>query len=106
MSEKELYDILVTMKIPVAYDHFEQYPDSKVTLPFIIYRNNDSFTQKAEDTTWLRINNYIVDLATEKKDTALEATLENLFTTYNLPFDKEEDYLEDERIYQIRYFIC
>ena len=48
MSEKELYDLLSTLQIPLAYDHFEQYPDRKISLPFIIYRNNDPLTKKAE----------------------------------------------------------
>ena len=108
MSEKELFDLLCTVSttMPVAYDHFEEYPDHKIKPPFIVYRNTDTFTQKAEDVTWQKWNNYIVDLATETKDTSLEATIETLFTNNGIPFDKEENYIDEERIYQIRYFIC
>lgn len=105
MSEKELYDLLVTLKLPVAYDHFEEYPTNKVTPPFVLYFNTDATTVKAEDRTWLRYNNYIVDLVTEKKDPDLEEELEDMFYNNTIPFDKEENYIDDERIYQIRYFI-
>lgn len=104
MSEKELFDLLVTLEIPVAYDHFEQYPDKKIAPPFIVYRNTDPTTQKAEDITWYKHNNYIIDLVTELKNVALEDSLEALLTNYHMPFDKEENYIDDERIYQVRYF--
>lgn len=106
MNEKTLYDLLVTLNIHVAYDHFEQSPSNKIVPPFILYRNTDSFTKKAEDRTWARFNNYIVDLVTETKNPDLEQSLEDLFYENCIPFDKEENYLDDERIYEIRYFIC
>lgn len=108
MNEKDMFDLLSTLSttIPVAYDHFEQYPDKKVPIPFILYRNTDTFTQKAEDITWQKWNNYIVDLVTEKKDVTLEESLETLFANNGLPFDKEENFIDEERIYQIRYFVC
>lgn len=106
MSEKELFSLLATLKIPVAYDHFEEYPKQKVVPPFIVYRNTDTFTQKADDITWYKHNNYIIDLVTDKKDAQLEESVEALLTENLLPFDKEENYIDDERIYQIRYFTC
>lgn len=107
MTEKQMYDLLKTVSttVPVAYDHFEQFPDKKVSLPFIIYRNDDPTTVKAEDVTWYKHNNYIVDLCTEKKDTFLETSIETIFTNNSIPFDKEENYIDEERMFQIRYFV-
>lgn len=105
MNEKELYDLLLTLKLPVAYDHFEDDPINEVNPPFIAYKNSDPTTVKAEDQTWMRLNNYQVTLVTEKKDTGLESDLEELFAQNSIPFDKEEDYISDERIFEIRYFI-
>lgn len=102
MDESQLYKLLKGLELPVAYDHFigdEQTP------PFILYRNIDSQTFKADDMTYLRANAYIIDLVTEIKDVELEKQLEDLFDDNHLPYDKEEDYIESERIYQIRYFI-
>lgn len=104
MSEKNLYELLSTLNIPVAYDHFEEYPLNKVTPPFITYTNTDPTTTKAEDVTWHSHNNYIIDLVTDKKDVQLEAQLESLFFDNEMPYDKEENYIDDERIYQIRYY--
>lgn len=105
MSEEELYTLLTSISgfsNKVAYDHFTE---PNITPPFILYRNTDSTTIKADDKVALRENEYIVDLITILKDSALEKTLEALFNDNYIPFDKEEDFIESEKIYQIRYFI-
>lgn len=102
MTEKELKDILDTLGLNVAYDHFIS---NEVAPPFILYRNTDSTTFKADDKVHCRINQYIIDLITEVKQVELESNLEQLLNDNYLPFDKFEDYIESERIYQIRYFI-
>ena len=102
MDETSLYNLLLTLHLPVAYDHFTS---PHISPPFIIYRNTDTTTFKADDITFKRINNYIVDLVTDTKDVDMEESIESLFESNFLPYDKEEDYIESERIYQIRYFI-
>ena len=106
MTEKELFTILKQTNLPVAYDHFEQTNTKTVEPPFILYRNDDSFTQKAEDKTWWKCNNYIVELCTNTKNVDLEDSLEDLFTENEIPFDKEELFIDEERMYEIRYYIC
>ena len=106
MTEKELYDLLVTLKLPTAYDHFEEDTVNSVSPPFIVYADDSPTTKKAEDKTWFKHNNFIVTLITEKKDVALESQLEALFDSNDIPFDREEYYISDERIYNIRYTIC
>lgn len=101
MLEKPLFDLLNTLGLNVAYDHFL----AKTEPPFLLYRfvGNNPFL--ADDCNYINENNYIIDLVTEYKDTALEQTLEQLLTDNHIPFTKSEDYIESERIYQIRYMI-
>lgn len=105
MGEATLYTLLKTLNIPVAYDHFVVTNEITVSPPFVLYRNDDSNNFKAEDKVYLKNNKYIIDLVTETKDTAKETTLETLLDNNNIPWDKAEDYIESEKIYQIRYFI-
>ena len=102
MNEEELYKLLGRLNIPYAYDHFK---DDKTIPPFILYRNDDTDTFKADDKTYYKENNYIVDLTTIKKMPQLEEQLEILFNDNNIPFDKFENYIESEKIFQIRYLI-
>ena len=107
MSEKDIYDMLndSDLNIQVAYDHFVQNANGKVVPPFILYRSNSSDNFKADDKSYFRNCEYIIDLVTDKKDVSLESSVESLLSENNLPFDKEEDFIESEQIYQIRYFI-
>lgn len=102
MKEIDIYPLLTGMKIPVAYDHFV---NDDTLPPFILYRNDDTETFKADDKTYYKENSYIVDLVTEKKDVSVEEQLETIFNNNNIPFDKVEDYIESQKIFQIRYFI-
>lgn len=111
MTFKELKEMLEAITIgqnpiPVAYDHFEEYPDFKVVPPFILFRNNETFTLKADDNVHYQEDRYEIDLITDvKRDSSLEQQLETILINNHLPYDKEADYINDERIYQVRYFI-
>ena len=102
MEETNIYTLLCSVNIPVAYDHFI---DDKTIPPFILYRNDDTDTFKADDKTYYKENNYIIDLTTIKKQPDLEEQLETLFDSNNIPYEKFEDYIESEKIFQIRYLI-
>ena len=101
MENKKLFELLKQMNLEVAYNHFNK----KIEPPFIIYDDDDPTTFKADDKVYKKINNYIVDLVTSKKDVKLENQLEQLFDDNNIPYEKTSDYIEDEKIYQIEYTI-
>lgn len=104
MEYKDLFDLLKTLEIPVAYDHFKS--NKKVTPPFIVYRMNAPQTFKAEGKTWFKPYNYEIELVTEKKDIELEETIEDLLTENNIPYDIDEEVWDnDEQIYHNFYEI-
>ncbi len=105
MEEEKLYQLLGSLSIPVAYDHFINNEELIVEPPFILYRNDQAEQFKADDKIFYKNKQYIVDLITDMKDTVLENTLEELFNDNNLPWDKIEAYLDTEEIYQITYYI-
>ena len=104
MTHKEIYDLLVTLKIPEAYDHF--LSDKEVSIPFIVYREQGVDTFKADSNTYYRPRNYEIELVTEKKEVELQNQLETLLKTNNIPFDTtDEVWDQDERIYHNFYEI-
>lgn len=102
MNEKELYQLLSTLGYPVAYDHFVSPVTSR---PFILYRNASVESFKADDTTYYKPPKYEINLITDTKDIIVENRLETLLVDNHLPFDKYEDFIKDEKIYQITYEI-
>ena len=104
MKHKDLYQLLETLDIPVAYDHFNS--DKNIEPPFVVYRETSPDTFKADSITYFRPYNFEIELVTSIKDVALEQSIENLLTTNNIPYDVESEVCdEDERIYHNFYEI-
>lgn len=102
-----IYKLLLEMNLPVAYHHFQiDEKNQKPKPPFIIYVADDTDAFYADDKTYINPESFIVDLITLKKDKELEQELETLFFNANIPFEKMGDnYIESEKIFQIRYLI-
>ena len=104
IEHKELYELLNTLDIPVAYDHFET--NKEVSIPFIVYRELGLDTFRADGITYHQFFNYEIELITEKKELALERQLEGILTTNKIPYEKNDEvWDEQERIYHNYYEI-
>ena len=104
MKHKELFTLLKTLNIPVAYDHFDS--DKNITPPFIVYREVSPNTFKADNKTYYRPYEFELELITIKKDIALEEILEGLLDNNNMPYDKSNEVWDnDEKIYHNFYII-
>ena len=104
MSYKELFDLLSTLKIPVAYNHFEE--SQNVMPPFLIYRERDFNTLYADDINYFDIENFELELVTIKKDIQLENKISNLLKENNIAYAKEPSIWDsEEKIYHTIYDI-
>ena len=104
MEHKDIYDLLKTLDIPVAYDHFDS--NKNVNPPFIAYREISPDTFKADGITYYRPYEFEIELVTEKKDVALEKAIEELLTNNKIPYDVENEvWDEDQKIYHNFYEI-
>lgn len=101
MTEQELYTLLKTLKLPVAYDHFVDMDE----LPGIVYREATDNVFYADDTAFYLQNQFEVVLITKYKDVDLESELETLFTNNDIAFEKQEYFNDAERVYFIEYDI-
>lgn len=98
MTHSDLYQLLGTLKIPVAYDHFNS--DKNVNPPFVVYRETAPDTFKADGITYYRPYNFEIELITTKKDIELQNEIEELLTNNKIPYDiYEEVWDDDEKIY-------
>lgn len=101
---KQIYDLLKTLNIPVAYDHFNS--NKEVTLPFVVYRETGTDTFKADGITYYRPYSFEIELVTEKKDVALQQNIEELLTLNKIPYDSSDEvWDEEEKIYHNYYEI-
>ena len=104
IEHKQLYDLLRTLNIPVAYDHFDS--NKEISIPFLVYRELALDTFRADDITYHQFNNFEIELITEKKDVALEKQIEGLLTTNKIPYNKNDEVWDnEEKIYHNYYEI-
>lgn len=97
-----LMTVLQQLNIPVAYDHF----NTDTNPPFVVYRRYSQSNFGADNKVYTKINNYYIELYTEYKDVELEERLETLLTNNDIFFNVEsEDYISDEKMYEIIYSI-
>ncbi len=101
MNEAELSSLLKSTGLSVAYNHFKSPPE----LPYIVYLFSHSNNFGADNKVHTKINNYQVELYSDKKDLLSERLIEDLFDSNEIFYDKSETYIESEELYQVMYEI-
>lgn len=101
MTREEVYDMIASVGIPAAYHHF-----TKATAkdpPFICFYYGYDNDVLADDQNYVTVNNLTVELYTDNKDFALQASLESALQTAGLVWSHTEVYIESELMYMETY---
>lgn len=100
MELTEFASLLETeTKLPVAYHHYDDPP----TLPYLIYYVMDREDVRADDTTFVKVNELAVELYSEHKDLSAEQAIESFFDSHEIGYLTQETYLDDEKMYERIY---
>ena len=101
MTTLEIKQMLDTLDIPVAYHHF---PASRTpSLPFIAYQFPTSDPFFADGKVYAGTYDLDIRLCSEVKDFELEARLDELLDSYDIPYFKSEYWIETERMFETLY---
>ena len=97
----EVIQILKKLGIPYAYDHFAEGegPDP----PFICYHTPDSDNFAADGIVYVDVDVIDIELYTDEKDPALERKLQKLLNQAGIFYEKDETWIESERLYEVIY---
>lgn len=98
---EELGNGLAALNMPVAYRMFKHAQEP----PYIVFLSEGSANFGADNIVYKPLEDVRIELYTEDKDPSSEAIVENYLTGAGLYYDKYEDYIEDENIYQTTYSI-
>lgn len=101
MTQEQIYSLLDTLGLPVAYSHFKETKKP----PYLIYLTEDTSNFGADNKVYYKIDNWVIELYTDKKDINLERRLEALLDDVELYYEKYETYIDTEKMYQVRYEI-
>lgn len=103
-KHSEIYTLLKSINIPVAYDHFDD--NKNMVPPFMVYREESPDNFKADDVTYHSFFNFEIELVTTKKEVKLEQQISDLLTNNKIPYDKTPEIWDSqEKIYHIFYEI-
>lgn len=80
------------------------WPESEAPeLPFICFYTPDSDNFAADNIVFHNINHFYVELYSQYKDTASEALIEAALNRAGIFWNKDTDYIEDERCFITAY---
>lgn len=102
MTYKEIAAMVASVGVPYAYYQFDE--GTAKAPPFICFFYPGSDDMIADNTNYQAIRPLTIELYTENKDFALEATVETILNENGIPFTRNEVFIDTERMYQITYF--
>ena len=103
MKFKDVADALARTGYPVVYF---SWPESKAPpLPYICYYYPDMTPETADNTHYAQAYRLNVELYTKYKQFDVEANVEQTLLDAGFIFEKEEDYLNDENMYEELYMM-
>ncbi|MGF6356163.1 hypothetical protein ABIE27_004078 [Paenibacillus sp. 4624] len=106
MQQPELYELLNSIGLPLAYGEFKSTPELPAPdPPFLIYQFAYAGDLMADNRNYLEISNFQVELYTNIKDLVAERLVQDALIAAELPYSKTEASLETESMYQIIYEI-
>lgn len=97
----DVLSILTEIGLPFAYHHFAEgeSPDP----PFICYLTPGSDNFAADGKVYYKIDEYHIELYTDRKDPELEDSVEAVLDGHGVFYDKSEVWIESERLYEVMY---
>lgn len=101
MSYEEIVTMLGGMGLPFAYHHYAEGESPEP--PFVIYLSPGSDNFSADGKVYFKVKQLDVELYTDKKMPELEERLEAIFDRYGLFYEKNESYIESEKLYEVLY---
>ena len=101
MTLKEVKTLVAGFGLPYAYYQFEE--GTAEAPPFICFfypRSNDFVS---DNLNYQKIRVLVIELYSDNKDFTNEAVIENGLTSAGLVYTKTEQYLDDEKLFEVVY---
>lgn len=101
MKYDDIMAMLTEIGLPFAYDHFAEgeSPDP----PFLVFTLPVTDNLFADDITYQQIIELDIELYTDFKSPPHERMVEYVLNSHEIPWNKEEVWIEDEELYEVRY---
>lgn len=100
MTYKEIAAMVAEIGVPYAYYEFA---DTAQAPPFVCFFYPDDSDVYADDSNYQTIKHLTIEVYTDTKDFALEATVESVLRSHGLTWARSETRIDSERMYEVIY---
>ena len=101
MAEGICKEILDELGLPYRFHHFEV--EEAVAPPFSVWMITETRNVYADGIVYHTTEIVAIELYTDSKNFLLEEKLEGILEKYSIQWEKEEYYIESERLYETVY---
>lgn len=101
MTREEIATMIESIKLPCAYDQFDD--DTPQEPPFICWFFSVNDDLAADNVNYAHIETLNVELYTRYKDFETEAIIEKTLNDNGLVYHKETNKIDTEKMYQTAY---
>ena len=101
MTYTQIAGMVEAIGLPCAYDHFAEgeSPDP----PFVVFLLPGTNNFMADGEVYEQVTEVSIELYTDLKMPPLEEQVEDVLRAYDIPWDKTEVWIEDEKMFEVRY---
>ena len=97
MTTTEIAALIASFGFPSSYNHFPEKDAPAPPFVCFYYDQQDNFD--ADNTAYQRIASLSIELYTDNKDITAESVVEAVLIANDMPYVKNESYIENERLY-------
>lgn len=103
MTYKQIASMIGEIGLPFNYLQWPVNDPDNPAPPYVLfyYPNRDDFI--ADNKNYSPITALNIELYTDEKDFAMEAQVEAVLISHEIPFSKTEDYIDSEGLYEVLY---
>ncbi|MBR0379848.1 MAG: hypothetical protein IJH62_04720 [Mogibacterium sp.] len=101
MTYDEIAAMVEEIGLPSAYDHYAE--GESPPPPFVLFLLPGTDNLMADGEVYEQVTEVSIELYTDLKMPPLEAKVERVLAAHDIPWDKTEVWIEDEKLYEVRY---
>ena len=101
MTLQEIAEMIAEMGFPFAYRAFEEGTGQEP--PFVCYLYTGNVPEPADNINYAKLETLAIEFYSDTKDSASEATIEAVLDKYEMVYDREEAWLDDEKMQMVTY---
>ena len=101
MTYTKIHKMIKRMGLPATYHHWQ--PGHVPPLPYLVYLVDEQRYFAADNVVYQKIASVRLELYSDRKNFAAEEQIERIFEEDEIVYDKYEEYIESEKLFEQVY---